>query len=430
MSLFGSSSAKASRAVICGPKRLRIGAKHAALGLLWQPAQQQLPLREQARIASGPHGRFDLCASFANRKQFGFASTGEGQISGMLAGASLVGDEWGANWLAAFEISGEPRSWWVVAMRNGLIYDDQLHRTSNDAREAFLKSLEAPDWEFIAAPKAWAIENTNVASLDDAISFSNAVKLRPVNLWPRIAIGLAAALTAVLACYFGWSEYSKFREQERTALKSLKPVPEIVQVFPWKDAPDIRSFVLLCAEEMNRLTIAVPGWSLQSAECVSQGMLAEAQARWQRKRGRISWLKAATHELAGTAARVLKGGERAEIRSVFPLAAGPAAQSSLPTSAADLETALRDRFLSLDLNLQISTRNGTPRINGNPGISGFGFHDLSIATSAGVGEYARLLADIPALVPQSLIFNFSTNSWLLKARAFHSADAIGGNTIQ
>ena len=406
---------------MAGANRLRCGGRDAALGLLWQPVQPQIPLREQARLAGGPHDGFDLCVRFASGRQIGFASTGDGLSAGMLAGASMCGNAgWGDNWLAAFEISGSPVSWWIIAMRGGLIYEDQIHKSSSSGRAAFQKSLEAPDWEHVVAPNSWNIEGAVETPLEDAMSIAPGARLRAVNQGPRVAAAAAAALVVLGCLYFGWSALSEFSENKQRAKEAAKPVPAVLQSFPWSESPDIRSFVNHCADEMNRLAVAVPGWKIQDAECVWSGANALVKVRRKRQSGSASWLRAALIDQSAGNVEILKGGQSAEQRSAVQLPAADRRKANQPEDPTTLEARLRDRFLTLGLEMKLVSRSAKRRAgSGNSVRWSFGYHDITVATSAGVREYARLIADVPALVPQKLVYRPDATRWLLTVRAYH-----------
>ena len=408
------------------PNRLRIGSQQAALGLLWQPAQAQIPLREQARMAGGPGG-FDLAAPFGAGRQFGFASTRDGLSANMLAGASLFGGlDWGDNWLAAFALPGDPVNWWVVAMRERLVFEDQVHNNENAAKSALLKSLEAPDWEKIIAPADWDIKGADQITLQSAVSAGSGVKLRPVQFWPRLALAAVIAAIAAAVLYLGWAEFSKFRDRKLQAEKLTQSQTVVTQTAPWLDAPGILNFAEQCEAKLNRLAVPVPGWRMQKAECQLNGFAALLKLRWRRGSGSASWIKAAASELAGQDAKILSGGQLAEMAAAFSLTPGTAARHA-PLAPGKLESLLRDRFLSLGLELKMSPRLGKTQIaaDGTARID-FGYHTIRAATSASLLEHARLLSDIPALVPVSLTYQPRSAGWILTARAYHPAAPPGG----
>ena len=67
--------------VISG-NRILAGGTQVALGLLWQPASADLALRDQARLAGGGQGGFDLYVRPDGLKQVGFGSTRDGLSPG------------------------------------------------------------------------------------------------------------------------------------------------------------------------------------------------------------------------------------------------------------------------------------------------------------------------------------------------------------
>ncbi len=408
--------------------RLRIDGRQAALGLLWQPAQARIPLREQARMAGGPGGGFDLFVPFAGGRQYGFASTKDGLAAKMLAGASLCGrPDWGDNWLAAFAVPSDPTGWWVVAMRGGLVYEDQIHSDEDAARDAFFKSLEAPDWDKTVAPEDWNIEGAENIPLLTSLSSGAAAKLRPVKFWPKLVFAAAAAALAAAGLYQSWSAYSEFRAGQRSEPGKFNlSEPAVTQTVPWKDAPGILDFTVRCERKLSRIGVPVPGWRLQKAECALADSAAVLKLRWQRGSGSASWIKTAASELAGQDAEILNGGQLAEITAAFSMQPEKGTPGAPPLAPGALESLLRDRFLTLGLELKMTPRFGKTRIAADGTVKiDFGYHTVIAATSASPAEHARLLSDIPALVPVSLIFQPRSAGWILTARAYHPVSAPG-----
>ena len=143
------------------PHRLRIGNRQAAAGVLWQPARSGLSLRDQVNLASGERSDLDLFTTFGSGRQFGFASSGSGFGSGMMAAATAIdATGLGSTWLATFELA-EGGPWWIVAMRSGLIYEDQICEQLSTARSTHQDLSSAPEWEHIVAPESWRIPSAD-----------------------------------------------------------------------------------------------------------------------------------------------------------------------------------------------------------------------------------------------------------------------------
>ena len=401
---------------------LSLGDQCAALGLLWQLAQHKIPLREQARVAGGAGNQLDIVVTFNEGKQYGFASTKEGLNANMLAGASLFSEaNWGDNWLAAHYISDNLERWWIVAMRDRLVYEDQVCINEDTAKTLFLKSLEAPDWEKVIAPKHWDINGAETVDLYQSISTNQAAKLRPVNFWPRIRLLFATLALVVIGINFVISTYSKYPQQQ---MVELQKQPQFVapSVMPWERFPNIYEFTVNCEQRLSALAITVPGWKLQKAECFFSDPLASLKLRWQRTNGSTAWIRSAVQELAGKEVTILNGGQLAEITSTFTLPRQTATENDNPLPPDILETLLRDRFVTLGLEIKLTAHNARPPIAVNNTQPNLGYHVISAATSASPSEYARLLSDLPALSPISLNYQPSTSHWLLNARVYHPAE--------
>ncbi len=402
---------------MAAPNCLAIGQRRAALGLLWQPLQPGLSIRDQARLAGGNRGEFDLHVGAVGSRQAGFGATGDGLSPGMLAGATAINaDGWGDNWVAAFRLPGQAPHWWIVAMRGAQIYEDQLHGAESAARQAMEMSLEAPDWDRIIAPPAWAIDNSQDRDVADALDLARAAPLQRVNRVARMAGIAALVMAAAILAGFGWSRLAPVGG---TGIASLgTPVPAVESYdYPWENAPSILAFVRRCTVEMDRMLLLPPGWLLESLICSWSGQSIGTRMKLRRNDGRAVHVRAAAGPHSPEIARK---GDTAELAATTRL--GPDDMLTLlnPWRRDRLETVLRDRFGSLGLEAGIHQR--SERIDGRAGgekISrALDRFDLGIHTSAGVLEYARLVSDIPALVPDTLAWRQDAHAWHLTARAY------------
>ena len=414
-----------SRVKMVSHNILRVNGQEVALGLLWQPVQEKIPLREQARMAGGRNGKFDLFVPFANGKQYGFASSKDGITTRMSAAASLCGvtdDHESDNWLAAFALpgGGKVQGYWVVARREHLIYEDQILRQEDAAKSVFLKSFEAPDWKRVIAPAKWQIDGAAAHSIEQSIKIGQKVKrLRPVQYGRKLAWGTILLVFIMVGFYIGSGLYSDYRQVKLLAKRQVLQTPIELPVVPWKGSPSIVEFVHQCEQRLNGLAISVPGWNLHIAECRLSDLTALLKLRWQRTNGRTAWIKAAATELAGREITILNGGHLAEMTDNVELPA--ITQNDLsPFAPNKLESLLRDRFLTLGLALKLAPKYVNVH-NVGEGKVEFGYHNIHFATSTSPVEHARLLSDIPALLPISLIYQPSSAQWQLSARAFHPA---------
>ena len=397
---------------LVAPNRLAVGRRQVALGLLWQPAKPELALRDQARLAGGIGGGLDLHARTPAARQIGFATSRDRFSPGMLAGATAIDStEWGGNWLAALRLPGGGDFWWIVAMRDSQIYEDQLHKGESAARHAFDVSLEAPDWERTMAPDAWGIPKAEDVELSDILSLQDAVRLRRVNWEARaLAATVGAALIAATLAY-GWSEWSEQRRSEMTQARADPASSVPAKVFPWEFSPWIPDFIAGCLGRMDQLMILPPGWMVDSLVCAWSGKSATARAMWRNEGGSPAYLRAAAVELGGPRLSFGKGGMSAELAVPVPLPASLRPPQGEHSGLPQLEGIIRERFRSLGLEPSISRRHGNP---GGAG-AGPGRLDLGIRASAGIEELGTLLSDLPRLVPEALTYRPDANVWYLTA---------------
>ena len=405
--------------VPAGTGRIRMGRRVAAAGLLWQPARPGMSVRDQAALAGRGSDELPLAAARGGGRQIGFASAKNGIAPGMIAGASMFNAEAvGETWLGAFRIGDGGGWWWIAAMRDGLVFEDLVCGDEDSAAAAFRGLLDAPDWGRLFAPAEWEIEGAADAPLAELVSLRSAARLRPLNRTSRfIALG-SAALIAAAAAAFVWSEYSDYRleQAQREALASASAAAPSAPA-PWRSAPSLAAFVESCARAMDRLAIEPPGWELLPLNCSWFRSGATVDARWRRKRGRIPFLAAAVRSRTGLRPELERSGSFAAVSESVDIPAEPAPVGGRPWPAGTLERILTERFQSLGLDLKLASRTADRRSPLRDAL--FGRTDLAIATSAALPEYARLLSDVPALVPESLSFDLKAGAWLLKARAFH-----------
>ena len=401
--------------VISG-NRIIAGGTQVALGLLWQPAGADLALRDQARLAGGGQGEFDLYARPAGLKQVGFGSTRDGLSPGNTAGATAIASSgWGDNWLAAIPLPCVDDLWWIVAMRDSLIYEDQVFSGEEPASAAMTRSLEAPDWDKVMAPDSWMIEAAEQADLVDVLDLRTAVRLRRVNWVTKVLTAVAGTVAFAVAVAFGWSEWSRHQPAiiPPSTFQQEAAVP--VSDHPWTGSPRIQEFAAACFDVMEELAVMPPGWPLESLTCSWIGTRATAAAIWSSLGGSPAMLRAATADIEGGDVALNAKGNKAELS--LPVELGP------PEDRTDeeawslhfLNSVVRERFSSLGLEANIVSRTG--KTDRKTGLA-FDRIDLGLKTSAAILEYVALISDLPGLVPEALVYRPAANVWHLTSRAY------------
>ena len=190
-----------------GPNKIRIGRQQAALGLLWQPARSGMSVRDQAALAGSGTRVFGLVAPAGDGRQLGFATADKGFASGMLAGATLFdGNVVGDTWVGAFPVgNGE---WWIVAVRDGWIYEDLVCRDAESAEAAFRKLLKPPTGGGFTRRPTGALCGAGGATLSALIDLGAA---RPASAFePRVPLrfGLLRSIAGSCLLGYGWREFA------------------------------------------------------------------------------------------------------------------------------------------------------------------------------------------------------------------------------
>ena len=406
-----------------GPNRLRIGTATAVLGLLWMPERADIPLADQAAIASGSGGDFDLYANYSRGRQIGFTSSHDLARPGMIAAATAFNsNRMGRAWLAAFRCGDPFGQWWIVAARDGRIFEDRICPEEPDAVETFHKMLEAPGWDRIVAPAGWGITSSIEGDISELVTLGAADRIRSISR-RSMYILLGLAICAILAASaLGWKAYKDFelaRQWEEVEIEVMT-MSQPVQA-PWHDSPEIGDFLKACQLSMERLMLIPPGWELKSMSCVRSQQGGVVNASWSRRSGDAAFLEAMVGSLAGIPVEFGDGSLMAVARKPIAIVTDTVRpQMSWPPTK--LESTLRERFRAVGLHIELRHRKGRtpPRTGGQHAFSRAPRFDLSISTLADLRDLASLLSGIPALVPEAVLFQPRSGSWKLTAKAYHS----------
>jgi hypothetical protein len=254
--------------------------------------------------------------------------------------------------------------------------------------------------------------------------------LRPVSAvaaWaPRVAM---AAILLILAAG-GWFSYTLWQVEQTRLAEELARIERAARLArpppapPWVEAPDLASFVNGCDAALRGLHVVVPGWRSEAISCTAGAGSADAVAAWRPDGGRIAALIALLRarglgDPQITADGGTLGGRIARKVEMAPRAGGAA---EVPFAPEAIEARLRARFdtLSVAYALESRTPLGSARQAPVPGAQNVpGYHELTFQTSVALGEFVRLVSDVPALVGESLVWDPVTFNWTLVARIYH-----------
>lgn len=399
------------------------GRRRYAVGLDWEPVQQDVPVRTLAERNSRGGYRRNLHVPFGN--QIGFGSQDRQQRRGSPAlVTSGRSDLLGPRWAGAFRINEADRFWWVAAVRDGEVYEDTIVADEASARTLLLEILDAPDWTRLLAPNDWQVSGTLPARIEQVFALRGGVPLRPTDSRADlIQRAVILSLIGLLAGggYLYWSELKRQEAEQAAELERMRDAMVRVdpRSYPWAKSPAITAFVDDCVAEIGRTLFVAPGWGNGPIVCTADGADGVVSTEWVRENGRVSWLRAATAHLPEPIT-LADGGGRALLRREIVFTP-PDGEIRLPWTEAEVSDVLLSRFqtLGLDLTLRPRTRSLTATQRAELTAPVYNRHDLSVETSVAIEEYARLLSDVPGLAPEALIFAVESGTWTLTAKIYH-----------
>ncbi len=422
-------SASGRGVVFAPPSALNLDGFSVALELFWQPSRGGLSIRQQARLAGGPRGSFDLFCLGDQTRQVGFASSQEGHQVGMTAGAHLfdhaIPDD---SWLGAFRLSPDGDNWWIVAKRQGAIYQDRVFDRKDKAVSEFRTLVEAPDWKRIIAPKELHVEGAEEHTIEDIVDEVTGPQLDPIDRSRRYLLAIPVALLVLAILYMAFDLYQAHSEGDRlTGDSAVGPVnTTALAIETWRDELRIDQFADECTVQIDQLFFVVPGWEYSTMVCRMDRTNVSVLARLDRlPNGVFGHLRTTALVKAGIEVEGDCDGNCAWVNSANEVEAVPR-NDEVAWSEDKVEWVLRERFQSLHLDLQLHRRG--PRSpsdqNGGTRSSADSRHDLSFSTQTGIMDYIRLLGDVPGLVPEAMTLSPKDGRWFVTAKVFHHT---GGN---
>lgn len=270
---------------------ITVNRKKYAAGLFWQPVSVVTSSRAYARaLARNTGRRYNLFTEY--RAMIALGARNMGHRAGMPALAADILDAMGeySSFLAVFPVDTR---FYLIAVRNGIILQDQIIDNVVDARARYSELFEIPDWAALIAPGAWGMPRAVERGLDELIGrvFTHAT-LRPIGRFATgvfvlaisgaLLLGLLYLFRAPVAQMFTprtpvaqidpelAAEYhrriaEKNRElDEQFDIVRVEPEP---LVMPYDTLPDRDARAVACYRAIGFLMQPIAGWTQTSAEC-------------------------------------------------------------------------------------------------------------------------------------------------------------------
>lgn len=270
---------------------ITVDRKKYAVGLFWQPTGAGYVARTYARaLARSIDKKLNLYTEY--RAMVGLGSKRAGHRSGMDSAAAAIADALGefTSFLAVFALD---KSFYLVAVRNGVILEDKLFEREEDARAEYFKLSEIPDWGALFAPGAWGMPRAVERNLPDLIMRTARATLRPISRARAVVVSIILVLMFVGV--FLWffreplrqmfapqpqisnvspeivAEYERQVEEKNKELDEQfqierAPQPEPI-ILPYEYLPNPTIRAETCFQAIAFLMQPITGWSQVSAEC-------------------------------------------------------------------------------------------------------------------------------------------------------------------
>ncbi|MDR0449021.1 MAG: type 4b pilus protein PilO2 [Rickettsiales bacterium] len=413
-----------------------VSRKKYAVGLFWQPVAAAHAAKGVAeRISkSAPQARFRYYAQYRNL--VGLGSPALKHYSGLSALAPEVMESFGdaPSFAAVFKVGG---GYWMIAVRNGIILSDQdrLFAVEKDAREAFDKLLQLPDWSLKVAPESWGITGAQERNIDDVISGKVRSALRPIGetsgLMLKLLVFGAAAIALV---YFFEADINRFLspgpaasqmteesarlyKEQLALMKSDLAAPETIApagpVMPWETIPPANEVAALCTKAIAFIMQPVYGWNVVSADCAN----GKIHAVIRRDYGTIQELYEAVGGLMpGVEIKTSgAGGSDAELSGTWPLAAAVA--NAPAENIAAVERRVRSVFQMANMPAAISVGKEIVASQGGD-VKRTAEYVLVRADSKIMPEEFMKFLEIPAVELLSVSWDMGKSQWSYEVRVY------------
>lgn len=271
---------------------ISVNRKKYAVGLFWQPIGAGFTARNYAKnLARNVDRKFNLYTEY--RTMIGVGARRNGLHVGMLSAAVAVMEAFSeyTSFVAVFQ---NGKQFYLVAARNGIVLEDKLFDSEDEARAEYVKLSEIPDWGAFFAPGTWGMPRSAERNLADVL-VSGRVRAS-MHLISHFSVGLwSVVLFGLFALGLGWifydsvmqafsprpkvqeldpelvAEYKRQIEEKSKELDQLfeiekTPPPEPI-VMPYEFLPDVAARAKLCYRAMEFLMQPIPGWVQLSVEC-------------------------------------------------------------------------------------------------------------------------------------------------------------------
>lgn len=408
-------------------KIIHVNRKKYAVGLFWQPIASGVIVRNYAKsLSKSIDKRLNLYLEYKGMVALG--SRKFGHKVGMISAAAEVMNAFSeyTSFLAVFAVD---KKFYMVAARNGVIIQDRIFDTEDEARTEYVKMSEIPDWGAFFAPSNWGMPRAVPRALYEVLTGNSHATLHwisRVNAWIFSAalvvlfvfgiIGLLrdpivqtvaprpqmAELNPELV-----AEYKKQLEEKNKELDEQfeieKPQPVAPIVMPYENLPEPQARAELCYKAIGFLMQSVPGWNQINVECGET----HASVVFQRSFGTLTAFYTDVAKLMPGVFVQEVDENTVRVRTALPVLEGRASQDER-----DVETLIRDlvsAFQAIDTTVQTEVVIDT--ITNGVDVANVNLVELMVQSKLVPMQIIKALSEFGGVYITKCTWNVKTRVW-------------------
>lgn len=406
---------------------LLIGRKPFAMGVFWDQVDEGTTIKERAaqvneQTEAESENLYTLWLRHEAASQIGLSRPSVEHKAGMPALITAISTSVATkNWIGIFCLDERSDLWWLGSMHNGQVFEDQFFRGRVAAEESFMRGVGAPNLEKIYAPDSWSIDGAQDVDLRRLIDVKQSIKLKSLHPIKANLSRIIFGAILVGACVGGLSYMNAKKAEELRLLEDMRRrMTENREIkpheLPWFEVTRIKDFIAACEKNIGLNLLVVPGWSTQPISCTVERGKGTITSGWSRGEGSFAVLRSAV-PLSESQPALSDNGEQASRVQTFEVAKDAESASDEPWAEGKIGKWLRERFQNNDLTAEMRPSAGNQA--SAQGEAVFNSTEVRVSSPIGLSIYGDLLADVPALLPDSIIYNVETGNWDLLMKAYH-----------
>jgi hypothetical protein len=408
---------------------VKVGKTEYAVDLQWETPQDPSKVAKEARAyAAGQSDPPDFfCVRKGVKTQYGLGYSSMGHKTNLPSLAAHICQSKGSSFIALFEVDG---GYYLLAVRDDSILSDAERFISHlgEAAQELGRLIGQYDFPEIIAPSSLDIDGSREQSIESLLSGSTPVRLKDINKsrgYIRLGLAAAAAAIVLFGVKFYWDsiEQAKIEAElkaqfEAAQVKVGLAEPKIeIPKMPWDGAVMGARVLETCFKEIQKFPLDIPGWTIDSMDCVPVGTAASIGVIIRRDKA-----------MEDGGATILDAMQMAKFNGLNPSFAPTPNGSSgpfgfqwsvgdQPRIAADIKTETR---ANIEKSVMLIMESRHTEVSFSPADSNDFWDGVNIEfkTSLSPVSFADVLDAIPGFMLTSLEYQIEDNIYTVKGKAY------------